>query len=425
MGQVEMALSDTKIKNLKPGLKPSCDDLNKPIFVETKKPYRVSDEKGLYIEVSPSGSKYWRLKYRHLGKEKRLAIGVYPDVTLAKAREARDEARKLLTQGIDPSRLKQRIKNEKIEGSKNTFKALAEEWYDKQLSSWAKSTAEKRRGLLKNDLYPWLGNSPIEDLDTHDLLKALQRIEDRGAIDTAHNARQILNQVFRYAKQTRRVKENPAIDLAGAIRPKATKHRPAIIQTDEFGKLLTAIDSYNGHYVTRCLLKLCPLLFQRPGEMIAMKWDEIDWDSAVWHLPAEKMKMSIAHDVPLAEQAVEILTELKQLTGNRAYVFPNARDPRRHASPATINNALQKLGYNTQKQHCAHGFRASARTILEEVLGYEITWIEQQLAHQVRDSLGRAYNRTKHLPQRAEMMQQWADYLEKLRLNIAFPCISE
>lgn len=380
-----------------------------------EKIYRLADEKGLYLEVHPNGSKYWRQKYRFAGKEKRLAHGVYPEVSLKDARDARDDARALLRQGIDPGRVRRSRKAKAEWEADHTFKAVAEEWYKKQLSAWAASTASKRQGLLKNDIYPWIGTTPINHLETSDLLSVLQRIEDRGAIDTAHNARQVLNQIFRYAKQTRRVETNPASDLVGALKPKGTQHRPAISDPQEFGKLLLAIDGYQGSHTIRCLLRLCPLLFQRPGEMIAMEWKEIDWKERQWNLPSSKMKMGNPHIVPLSTQAIAILRDLEPLTGRRPYVFPNARSPKAHASPATINSALNKLGYNTQTQHCAHGFRASARTLMDEQLGYRLEWIEQQLAHQVRDSLGRAYNRTQHLPQRKEMMQKWADYLDALK----------
>jgi integrase len=396
-----MALTDPKVRQAK---------------VEAKA-YKLTDEKGLFLLVHPNGSKYWRHKYRYAGKEKLISYGVYPEVTLAEARRARDESRRLLRENVDPSRLRQTARATLEREAQNTFRALAAEWFEKQRPTWAKTTADKRLALINNDLNPRLGNLSISAIDTHDLLGALQRIEDRGAIDTAHNARQVLNQIFRYAKQTRRVSENPATDLAGALRPKPTKHRPAIVDPVDFGKLLNAIDRYNGTHVVRCLLKLCPLLFQRPGEMIQMKWAEIDWAAAIWHIPADKMKMGIAHDVPLSEQSIAILRDLEPLTGHRPYVFPSARDPKGHASPATINSALQKLGYDTKKQHCAHGFRATARTLLDELMGFRLEWIEQQLAHQVRDSLGRAYNRTKHLPQRSEMMQAWADYLDQLKIT--------
>lgn len=396
-----MALTDPAAKNAKP----------------KEKTYRLADEKGLYLEVHPNGSRYWRHKYRFAGKEKRLAYGVYPEVTLKEARNARDDSRRLLREGVDPAKIKRTRKARQNWEAENTFQAVSEEWFKKQAGTWAESTRKKRRALLDNDLLPWLGKSPINDLETVDLLSTLQRIEDRGALETAHNARQVLGQVFRFAKQTRRISENPALDLKGALKPKVTTHHAAITDPAEFGKLLQAIDSYEGTHVVRSLLKLCPLLFQRPGEMISMQWSEIDWKQSLWRLPADKMKTRQAHDVPLSTQALSILKDLEPLTGNLPYVFPNARRRKHHASPATINSALQKLGYDTKKVHCAHGFRASARTLLDEQLEYRLEWIEQQLAHQVRDTLGRAYNRTKHLPQRHEMMQRWADYLENLRMQ--------
>lgn len=394
-----MALTDPAAKNAKP----------------KEKIYRLTDEKGLYLEVQPSGAKYWRHKYRFAGKEKRLAYGVYPEISLKEARNARDDSRRLLREGIDPAKIKRTRKARQNWEAENTFHSVSEEWFQKQVGTWAEATAKKRRALLHNDLLPWLGKSPVTDLETIDLLACLQRIEDRGALETAHNARQVLGQVFRFAKQTRRVTENPALDLKGALKPQVTTHHAAITDPLEFGKLLRAIDGYQGTYTVRCLLKLCPLLFQRPGEMIAMEWAEIDWKKALWRLPADKMKTRQAHDVPLSTQAIFILKDLEPLNGNLPYVFPNARRRKHHASPATINSALQKLGYDTQRTQSAHGFRASARTLLDEQMGYRLEWIEQQLAHQVRDSLGRAYNRTKHLPQRQEMMQRWADYLDQLR----------
>jgi len=397
--EANLALTDPTAKQAKP----------------KEKPYRLADEKGLYLEVHPNGSKYWRHKYRFAGKEKRLAHGVYPEVSLKQARNARDDARQLLRDGIDPGRARRSRKVRDLWEADNTFKSISKEWFDKQRPGWADSTATKRQALLDNDLSPWLGSTSINHIETMDLLSVLQRIEDRGAIETAHNARQVLNQIFRYAKQTRRISENPALDLAGALKPKGTTHRPAIVDPKEFGKLLRAIDGYKGTHVVRSLLKLCPLLFQRPGEMIAMEWSEIDWKGAVWQLPADKMKMRAAHAVPLSTQAVAILRDLEPLTSRLPYVFPNARRRKKHASPATINSALKKLGYDTKSQHCAHGFRASARTLLDEQLDFRLEWIEQQLAHQVRDSLGRAYNRTKHLPQRQQMMQGWADYLDILK----------
>jgi integrase len=286
-----MALADPTAKNAK----------------SKDKPYRLSDEKGLYLEVHPNGSKYWRHKYRFAGKQKRLAYGVYPEVTLKEARNARDDSRRLLREGVDPAKIRRTRKARQNWKAENTFQAVAEEWFKKQAGTWAESTRKKRRALRDNDLLPRLGKSPVSDLETIDLLACLQRVEDRGALETAHNARQMLGQVFRYAKQTRRVSENPALNLKGALKPKVTTHHAAITDPVEFGKLLRAIDSYEGTHVVRSLLKLCPLLFQRPGEMISMQWPEIDWKQSLWRLPADKMKTRQAQDAPLSTRALSIL----------------------------------------------------------------------------------------------------------------------
>ncbi|ARN73613.1 tyrosine-type recombinase/integrase [Oceanicoccus sagamiensis] len=397
-----MALTDSKIRNLKP----------------RDKTYRVADEKGLYLEVFPNSSKYWRHKYRFNGKEKRLAYGVYPEVTLKEARSKRDTSRKLLEHDTDPGAAKLAKKAAISEAAANSFQIVALEWYEKQKPTWATSTAKKRKALIDNDLIPWLGKRPVSDISAAEILTTLQRIENRGAKETAHNGRQVASQIFRYARLTQRCTHDPVQDLKGALSPKQTNHRPAITEPAELGKLLVAIDEYQGTHIVRSLLALCPLLFQRPGEMIAMEWQEIDLESGEWQLPADKMKMKTAHLVPLPQQAIAIIKDLHPLTGQSRYVFPNQSKRRtHHASNGTINKALQNIGIDTKTVHCAHGFRATARTILDEQLGFRAEWIEHQLAHQVRDTLGRAYNRTKHLPQRAEMMQKWADYLDTLKIE--------
>lgn len=394
-----MPLTDTKAKQAKP----------------KEKVYRLADEKGLYLEIHPNGSKYWRHKYRFNKKEKRLAYGVYPEVTLKEARNKRDTSRKLLENEIDPSVAKQTRRAATEDAAANSFEVVAREWYAKQLSTWAPTTAKKRLALLENDLFPWIGKRPISEITAAELLSTLQRIEKRGANETAHNGRQLSNQVFRYGRLTQRCAHDPASDLRGALTPKTTNHRPAITEPEDLAKLLVQIEEYKGSHIVRSLLALCPMLFQRPGEMIAMEWAEIDLEVGEWNIPATKMKMSIAHLVPLPHQAIAILQELYPLTGTGKYVFPSQSKRRtHHASNGTINKALQGMGVDTKTQHCAHGFRATARTMLDEQLGFKIEWIEHQLAHQVRDPLGRAYNRTKHLAQRKEMMQQWADYLDLL-----------
>jgi integrase len=398
-----MALSDTKIKQLKP----------------RDKNYKEPDEKGMYLLVKTTGSKLWQMKYRYGGKENIYSMGAYPEVTLKEARTLRDKARSELAKGIDPNESKKAAKAS--QGRADSFGVIAREWYAQQEPTWAPATAKKRLALLENDLLPWLSVRNVDGLTSKDLLTGLQRIENRGAKDTAHNARQVLSQIFRYARVTSRTTNDPVQDLKGALAPKLANHRPAITEPREFGQLLVKIEKYKGSYIVRALLALCPLLFQRPGEMIAMRWQDIDWQAGEWrYVPPKTIKKTtspagVVHTVPLSQQAIAILKDLHPLTGAREYVFPSERRNGGHASAGTINKALQILGYDTAKEHCAHGFRSSARTMLDEVLGFRVEWIEHQLAHAVRDALGRAYNRTTHLPQRKDMMQKWADYLDVLR----------
>ena len=404
-----MALTDTKVKNAKPA----------------EKDYKLYDERGLFVLVKVSGAKYWRLKYMKDGKEKLLALGVYPEITLKDARDLRDRARTQVAKGIDPNEAKRASKA--TQNGIDSFAVIAREWYEKQLPTWAPATAKKRLALLENDLFPWMGNRQIDELTSRDLLTGLQRIENRGAKDTAHNARQVLSQIFRYARVTQRTTNDPVQDLKGALAPKLAKHRPAITDPAELGRMLVKIEQYNGSYIVRALLALCPLLFQRPGEMIAMQWSDLDLEAGEWrYTPPKTIKKTTCpdgtpHTVPLSKQAIGILRELHPLTGQSPFVFPSQRRQGKHASEGTINKALQIMGYDTSKDHCAHGFRSTARTILDEVLGFRVEWIEHQLAHAVRDALGRAYNRTTHLPQRKEMMQKWADYLDGLRLQAQSP----
>ncbi len=400
-----MALTDTKVKNAKPA----------------EKDYKLYDERGLFVLVKVNGAKYWRLKYMKDGKEKLLALGVYPEITLKDARDLRDRARTQVAKGIDPNEAKRASKA--TQNGIDSFAVIAREWYEKQLPTWAPATAKKRLALLENDLFPWMGNRQIDELTSRDLLTGLQRIENRGAKDTAHNARQVLSQIFRYARVTQRTTNDPVQDLKGALAPKLAKHRPAITDPAELGRMLVKIEQYNGSYIVRALLALCPLLFQRPGEMIAMQWSDLDLEAGEWrYTPPKTIKKTTCpdgtpHTVPLSKQAIGILRELHPLTGQSPFVFPSQRRQGKHASEGTINKALQIMGYDTSKDHCAHGFRSTARTILDEVLGFRAEWIEHQLAHAVRDALGRAYNRTTHLPQRKEMMQKWADYLDYLRAS--------
>lgn len=396
-------LTDTKIKALKP----------------REKPFKVSDSGGLFILVNPNGSKYWRMKYRWLGKEKLLAVGVYPKVSLANARKVRDEAKEQLANSIDPSLYRQHQKAKRELEAENSFAAIAREWHERQSTTWAAITARRIWAILENDILPYLGKRPIAELQTFELVGCLNRIVDRGALETAHKARQVMNQVCRFAKQTGRLEHNPASDLVGAIPPQKVSHMAAITTPAEFGRLLVDIEGYQGTHIIRTALALAPLLFQRPGELCGMEWAEIDLEQGFWTIPREKKKERNQtegdHIVPLCEQAQALLRDIQPLTGHGKYVFPNQRNHEKAITREALNKALRNLGYDTRHQQCAHGFRASARTMLDEQLGLRIEWIEHQLAHKVKDALGNAYNRTKHLPERIEMMQRWADYLDSLK----------
>ncbi|MEQ6918026.1 tyrosine-type recombinase/integrase [Halomonas aquatica] len=376
------------------------------------KTYKMADGGGLYLEVSTTGSKYWRMKYRHAGKEKRLAIGVYPETTLAAARTARDEAKRQLDQGIDPSTAKRIARRQGEQSAANTFMAVAVEWLEKVHQHEvvpAHYLRNKRR--LERDAFPIIGKQPIAEITPPDLLGCLRRIEDRGHIETAHRVKALCGQVFRYGISTGRVERDPTPDLRGALRPSKTKHYPALTDPKEVVGLLRAIDGYGGQPSTVAALKLAPLVFTRPGELRQAKWADIDLEDATWTFEASKTGQPLI--VPLPRQAVTILRDLHGLTGRAEFVFAGIRSSKRPMSNATIKAALDRMGFKGEMT--AHGFRAMARTILAERLNYPEHYIEQQLAHAVKDSNGRAYNRTTHLEQRREMLQSWADYLDALR----------
>lgn len=381
-----------------------------------EKDYKIADGNGLYLLVKTSGAKYWRLKYRFAGKERLLAIGVYPDISLKDARLARDEARRQLAQGIDPSAEKQARKLASNQSAANSFEVIAREWLAVKMYDKSESHRDRTRNALEKDLFPYIGSKPIADITPLDLLGTLRRIEKRGAIETAHRAKQTAGQVIRYAIATGRAERDISADLKGALKNPVTKHFPSITEPSEVGRLLLAIDGYAGTNIVKAALQLSPLLFCRPGELRHLEWSEIDFENARVEIPAEKMKMREAHIIPLSKQAQSILEELHPLTGQLKYVFPSPRGNSRPLSENGVRTALRALGYDNDTL-TPHGFRAMARTLLDEVLGYRIEWIEQQLAHAVKDANGRAYNRTKHLPQRTDMMQRWADYLDTLRLS--------
>lgn len=391
-----MALSELGVRSAKPGAKP----------------VRLSDGGGLYLEVSPSGGKLWRLKYRFDGKEKRLALGKYPEVGLKEARARRDEARKLLANEVDPGENRKQQKAAKAERAANSFEAVAREWIAKNTPTWAATHTAKIVRRLEMYVFPWLGGRPIAEITAPELLAMARRIEGKGAIETAHRAMQNCGQVFRYAVATGRADRDPTGDLRGALQPVTSKHMAAVTEPRQVAELLRTFDTYQGTLTVRCALQLAPLVFVRPGELRQAEWKDIDLDAAEWRYIASKK--GNAHIVPLALQAVAILREAQALTGEGRYVFPSARTSERPMSDNAILAAMRRLGI-AKDEMSGHGFRAMARTILDEVLGFRPDLIEHQLAHAVRDPNGRAYNRTAHLPERRKMMQQWADYLDKLK----------
>ncbi|HNZ32261.1 MAG TPA: integrase arm-type DNA-binding domain-containing protein [Smithellaceae bacterium] len=378
-----------------------------------EKPFSLFDGGGLYLLITPSGGKLWRFKYRFDNKEKKLAFGSYPEIRLLDARRKRDDARRLLANNVDPDAVRKAQKQANIEEAE-TFEVIAREWQDKFKSKWLEGYSEKIMRRLELNVFPWMGSRPIKDIKAPELLSVLRRIESRGALELAHRTRNVCGQIFRYAVATGRSERNPAEDLKGALSPVKTTHRAAIIEPKDVGKLLRSIDSYQGSFTVQCALKFAPLVFVRPGELRHAEWSEINLENAEWNIPGSKMKMKEPHLVPLSKQAIAILTELKDFTGSSRYVFPSERTFDRPMSNNTILAALRNLGY-TKEEMTPHGFRAMARTILDEVLQVRPDFIEHQLAHAVRDPNGRAYNRTSHLEERRKMMQQWADYLDELK----------
>jgi integrase len=397
----DMALTDSKIKQAKP----------------EAKDYKLSDGKGLFLLVTKSGAKYWRLKYRFLKKEKSLALGVYPSVTLKQARKATLIAKEQIEQGIDPSQAKKAKNAERLEAQTNNLQSIAIEWHTQQSKQWSQGYSAKVLRAMERDLFPYIGTLPLDDITPPQLLAVFRRVESRGATESAHRLKQIVGQVFRYAVATGRAQRDITPDLKGALPTPKKNHFPAITEPAKVGRLLNMLDAYEGTETVRAALKLAPLVFVRPKELRCAEWQEIDFDSKEWRIPAEKMKMGVDHIVPLSDQAVAILEQQKLITGHwDGYVFPSAKSPRRPMSDNAVLGAFRNMGI-PKEEMTGHGFRAMARTILDEVLGERVELIEHQLAHAVKDGLGRAYNRTSHMPQRKKMMQRWADYLDDLRLQ--------
>lgn len=399
MPRVVSPLTDIQVKNAKP----------------KDKPYKLADGGGLYLEVMPTGSKLWRMKFLQAsGKESRLSFGSYPEVTLTKARAARAGARQLKVADIDPGQAKRDAKHAKAAAAVHTFEALARQWLLKTAADRAGSTQLKNTAWLERNIFPEIGTMPISTIKPRDVLAALRKIEDRGAIESAHKIKQLCGQVFRYAVAAGLTDRDVTADLRDALSAIPEAHYAAITEPKQVAVLMRSIHAYSGGPYTTAALKLSPLVFQRPGELRSMEWAELDLDAAEWRIPGHKMKMKNDHIVPLSTQAVELLRGVQPMSGHGRYVFPSIRTGERCMSENTINAALRSMGY-AKEVMTAHGFRATARTILDEVLGERVDLIEHQLAHAVKDPNGRAYNRTAHLPARRKMMQRWADYIDALR----------
>ena len=400
-----MPLTDVAIRSAKP----------------TAKAFKLYDSGGLYLEISPAGGKWWRLKFRFNGKENRISLGVYPDVSLSNARERRDEARKQLASGVDPSQDRKAQKAAQADRLANNFEQVAREWFSKFSPSWAPAHAARKIRLFERDIFPWIGDRPIAEITAPELLAVLRRIEKRGVRETERRAKVSCGQVFRYAVASGRAERDPSGDLRGALPPVNTEHFAAITEPEKLGAILRALDAYEGTLPVRCAMRLMPMLFVRPGELRTAEWAQIDLEAAEWRYQVTKTKRD--HIVPLSKQAVKLLREVLPITGRGRYVFPSARSNTRPMSDNAILAAMRTMGISKDVT-TGHGFRATARTILDEVLGVRVDLIEHQLAHAVKDPNGRAYNRTAFLPERRKMMQTWADYLDKLKGAKASTCSS-
>lgn len=387
---------------------------------QDKKRVRLTDAGGLYLEVSPAGSKRWFQKIYRDGKETRLALGSYPAVSLNAARRARDAVKLQKAEGIDPIQARKAKKLMPMNPAGDSFKVVALEWFENKVSQWSAAHAVRAKRQFERDLFPWLGERRLCEIGPVELLATLRKVEERGAVETADRGMMLARQVWRYAVATGRVSRDITADLKGALQPYRGKHFAAITDPVRLGELLRAIKGYKGGPVVRAALQLAPILFQRPGELRGAAWTEIDLEAALWTIPAARMKRSKdgkengqPHLVPLPSQAVRILQILKPYTETTGLVFPGERQRTKPISENSVRTALIAMGYTSEIQTW-HGFRATARTILAERLDFDPSLIEAQLAHAVRDANGRAYNRTTYLRQRQEMMQRWADYLEKL-----------
>lgn len=397
MPKLAARLTDIQIKNTKP----------------KEKPFRVAAGRGLFLLVKPDGSKYWVMRYQFEGKENNLSFGRYPEVSLVNAEKQAASTHGLLAEGINPSENKKAAKASKTGVLANSLEVVAREWAISYFTNKSDSHKERTVRRLESYIFPWLGNKPISEITAPQILEVIKRIESLNKLETAHRTMQATSQIFRHAVQTGRALRDPTIDLRGALPAPVVKHMAAFIEPKEIAELLRAIDGFTGSFTVQCALRLSPLVFTRPSELRMAKWADIDLEANEWRYLVSKTKTM--HLVPLSKQAAKLFTELKAVSGHGEYVFQNGHDPKKPMSPAAINASLKRMGYDTQKDITAHGFRAMARTILHERLNIDPYIIEHQLAHKVPDALGAAYNRTKFIEQRTAMMQAWADYLDELK----------
>lgn len=394
-----MSLSDTQLRNMK----------------ATGKVKKISDGGGLYLHLSPAGGKLWRMAYRFEGKQKTMCFGAYPAVSLKEAREQRDESKALLARGIDPSFHKQAAKAASIAETANAYEVVAREWYAKNAPRWTKSNAERVLARQEKDVFPFIGKRPIAQISAPELLAVLRKVEERGALDTAHRILQDTSRIFRYAIATARAERDPAADLKGALPVPRKGHFATIVDTKEIGQLLRDLDAYSGNLVVRAALRLAPYVFVRPGELRKAEWTEFDLENAEWRIPAKRMKMRVLHIVPLSRQVLGILRDLHPYSSDGQYLFPSVRAKSAPISDMTLLAGLRRLGYGPD-QMTVHGFRSLASTLLNEQ-GFNKDWIERQLAHGERNSVRASYNYAEYLPERRKMMQAWADFLDSLRVN--------
>ena len=388
------SLSDAKVRNAKP----------------RPRPYKIADGEGLFLLITPTGSKYWRLKYFFAGKEKMLALGVYPAVNLADARERRAQARKVLAAGRAPGEAKKDAKRLAIFKSANAFEVVAREWIEQRKHEWAPSSVRTMLGRLEQHILPNLGQRPIADISPPDVLAMLRVVEGTGALETARRVMQMCGQIFMYAIATGRAERNPVPDLRGALKTPVTRHY-SFLKASDLPLFLRHLESYDGNLQTKLALRFLLLTFVRTNELRGAQWAEIDWDKAEWRIPAERMKMRELHIVPLSRQTLANLRDLEKLSGTRQYVFPNQHNPATFMSENTMLYALYRMGYHSRTT--GHGFRSTASTILNEH-EFRADVIERQLAHSERDTVRAAYNHAQYLPERRKMMQWWADYLDKV-----------